>query len=140
MGAKLYIVRIGIVLVSPKRWSANLPGLLRLDRLARGAVAGQARERVMDRVCRKGDGFVPAPADSYAAPFGTGVTRDTRPTTDLRVRGVAFVSDAQKCMGFDLAGTTYPRNPPVRAPSVDGIVNSNSVPFGVVGVAQSFPP
>jgi uncharacterized Zn finger protein len=63
MGSRLYTIRIGIVPVSPKRWSAicrdcsgSIDSLVEL-------LQGKLAKGVMDRVCRQGDGLFPAPAD-----------------------------------------------------------------------------
>jgi uncharacterized Zn finger protein len=103
-GSELYTVQVDIAPATPKRWRAicgdcagSIDSLVEL-------LQGRLSERVMDRVCREGDGLFPAPGEidlSCSCPdwadmckhvaavlYGVGAKLDSSPELLFKLRGV----------------------------------------------------
>ena len=103
-GSELYTVQVDIAPATAKRWKAicrdcagSIDSLVEL-------LQGRLSERVMDRVCREGDGLFPAPGEidlSCSCPdwadmckhvaavlYGIGARLDSSPELLFRLRGV----------------------------------------------------
>jgi uncharacterized Zn finger protein len=103
-GSELYTVQVDIAPAAAKRWNAicrdcagSIDSLLEL-------LQGRLSERVMDRVCREGDGLFPAPGEidlSCSCPdwadmckhvaavlYGIGARLDSSPELLFKLRGV----------------------------------------------------
>jgi uncharacterized Zn finger protein len=103
-GSELYTVEVGISPAAAKRWKAICSDCAgSIDSLVE-LLQGRLSARVMDRVCREGDGLFPAPGEiglSCSCPdwadmckhvaavlYGVGARLDARPELLFKLRGV----------------------------------------------------
>jgi uncharacterized Zn finger protein len=104
MGSELYTVQVDIAPAAAKRWKAICSDCAgSIDSLVE-LLQGRLSARVMDRVCREGDGLFPAPREielSCSCPdwadmckhvaavlYGVGARLDARPELLFKLRGV----------------------------------------------------